>query len=159
MKRKIMTICILLIMISSVLIPNRVVLAQENQAEFSGSKSIIGLIPGTITTPGGNVHIRNQQMWFQIITGESRVDGVEMVNANSNWDVNLYGHIWGSFKLEVDCGYWEGIFEGSSSAEGIFLHQVGIGKGDLQGLTMRAEIYLDGITYNGTIEGVLINGN
>lgn len=161
MKRITTTVCILLVLVSLIVVPMRNVTAQGNQTSFSGTKWITYLVPGTYTYPGGNIHLRGQYMKFRIASEETRVAGVEAIVANANWDAEGTGPVWGSFTLEVAPeSYWEGIFQGKMTPDGLFLHQVGVGKGDLKGLTMRAEIYLDGSTLTGTIEGVLVeHGN
>ena len=157
MKRITIIICILLILVSAVLIPIRGATAKDNKTPFSGTKWITYLVPGAYTYPDGTIHVRDQYMEFLIDTDESRMAGVEKVVANANWNADGIGPVWGTFRLDVAPGsYWEGTFLGKLTEDGVFIKQVGVGKGDLNGLTMRAAIYLDSSTYNGVIEGVII---
>ena len=77
---------------------------------------------------------------------------INTVVAHSNLNAQGYGHVWGTYRLDVDAvdGYWEGTWTGEIDEDGIAGQMLGRGYGDLEGLQIR------GTMVNMAVEGVII---
>ncbi len=120
---------------------------------WSGSETLLDVPdPGVTTFPGHNVHVRGMVEYLRVDTNSPRVTGYNTVVAHSNLNAQGYGHVWGTYRLDVDAvdGYWEGTWTGEIDEDGIAGQMLGRGYGDLEGLQIR------GTMVNMAVEGVII---
>lgn len=108
---------------------------------------------GEWTYPGGNQHVRNWILVYQVIGSDARIVGLNTLVANANWDAKGLGPGWGTFHHQPDAypnGYWEGTWSAKMTVDGYVSRIVGKGYGDLDGLMYRA------LEVNGIIDGTIL---
>ena len=97
------------------------------------------LDPGEWTYPGDNQHFRGMVERARVEADIDMMTGTNHIIANGNFDVNGFGVVWGTNTMEVDAydGYWQGQFVGSVDENGMTLHGVAKGYGELAGYQAR----------------------
>jgi hypothetical protein len=100
--------------------------------------------PGVWTLlPNGNVHIRGMVLILNEYASDSRLSGLNTVVLNANWDANLTGPAWGTFKIMNEDGGWEGHWEGEMTEQGGIHHATGDGFGSYDGMKVWWYVNLD----------------
>jgi hypothetical protein len=129
-------------------------LAGVIRTSVTATETPVDSLPGEMTYPGGNVHIRNMTVLYQVASSDDRLTGVNTVVTNANLDASANGPAWGTFHNDVAAydGYWQGTWSGTlvaGGAGGYSISIVGLGYGDLEGLMITAT------EVNGQLEGIL----
>ncbi len=141
------------------------------------------LSPGTVTCPGtqptGNpmqpcppgsrINMRGTQVKTRYVSQSPLLTGWVYLEGNSDFDANATGHVWGTFRIELDAGgVWIGTWNiQRSKAENL---NVWVGRGsfvgrgtggNVDGMQLRFDEVLTGfmpipIAYVGSIDGQIL---
>ena len=151
--KKVLSVLMALAFVVALLVAGTPVLAQATVTEFSGTETFVAsLDPGTVWGhPGGPSHRRGGSTLFKIETNDARVTGTNTITNNGNYIPDGPSNAWGTFRIEADAGFWEGIWTSDPFAgRGRLVGHGGGGFEDLK-LTMTYEFTPVGIVVNGTI--------
>jgi len=139
--------------------------AASAQATFTPCEGILiplGMIdPGRWTYPGGNMHVRDMVTEYQQNMNDPRCSGLTTVVTNANWDASGAGPFWGTSTMVIEGGGsdgWDGTWTGMKYADGsYFIHFIGHGQGDLEGLLIFVDIEFPGPFQIGKATGHLLD--
>ncbi len=119
--------------------------AQASVTEIAGTESCVTTAPGTWAFPNGNIHIRGMTLQCRDESADPRGTGNIDVVLNANWDSNMLGPMWGTFRFVTDeGGVWEGTWEGMVTTSGFQYHVTGTGQGIYEGMKIWSD-YVNGV--------------
>jgi len=151
-KRLILTIVTVLGVLLAFAAP---IAAQASITEITGTEvchMFNPINPGTWTFPDGNVHVRGMVFLCRDESSDPRETGNIEVVMDANWDSNMLGPIYGTFRTVTDeGGVWEGTWEGLVTTSGFQYHVIGMGQGRYEGM----KIWLDYV--NGVFQGRILD--
>lgn len=137
MKKRVL---VLIAVMAALLLVAGPVAAKATMTEFTGTETPrpIPVDPGTVTFPGGNIHIRGLVAVDDEVSDDPRMTGEATVYANANLDADGFGRLWGTWTLTPEPfeeGSWVGTFTGTFHADGSKSFRcVGDGRGAFEGL-------------------------
>jgi hypothetical protein len=119
--------------------------AKSNVSEFECFETPLGIIqpPEVHVTPSGNMHLRGMVSQYEEYSlTEPRLNGVNSVEVNANWDADGHGPMWGTFinNSTAGDGAWEGTWEGQLDADGVTYHATGKGTGAYAGMKLWIDV-------------------
>lgn len=147
-----------LLWLGGALLIGTAVAVSQPSTPYAATETPLGVEnPGTVTYPGGNTHIRDFVVRYNRTSSEPRVNGPVRFVMNFNLDANLSGRIWGTARLEVGGGAWEGTFQGTTNRLTGIAHYKSVwhGSGDLSGMQIKETCVYTG-TPVGTCTGRIL---
>ena len=155
---------VLVALIALVLLPVQDATAQATFTPCKGVLIPLGIIdPGTVTNPGGNIHVRGMVSTYQqdMSGSDPRCSGLTTSVTNANWDAYGAGPFWGTSHMVLEEGSsdgWDGTFTGKRYADGTSsIHVEAHGQGDLEGLLIFVDIEFPGLFLPGIATGYILD--
>ena len=131
--------------------------------KFTATEEQLGIEDsGTVTFPGGNIHVRGEVSIVGWSSLEPRLDKFTFrVDVNANFNAESNGPMWGTFESIDNAteGKWVGSWHGEFTDEsiGAFMHTgVGFGVGAFEGMQMKYACTYVGNTAVGVCEGRIL---
>ena len=113
------------------------VFVEPGEMTCPGHESI--LFPPSFCPPGTRIKLRGLIRQYFEDHSDWRATGINTVTENWNFDENVVGPMWGTFRLDVDShSYWEGTWTGEWNGVVGTMKMVGHGGGDFEGLQIRS---------------------